>query len=166
MISSNQRRVALLVIAIAPCLQLGCSQPTKPTFPLSSPALSLEQPLPAAGHSARRVAFIALSGEAITVDVPSAARAGQPLLVAVTTYGGGCISEDTTVVDVHEHLADVVPYQRIYQPGRNEGCTMELRVNRRQVAVVFPERGVATVRVIGRVAGDSLASVTRQVAIE
>lgn len=161
------RRFAPLALALLAGWQLGCSQQiTPPPLPPTS-ALDLEQPMPAAGESALRIASIGQSGEPVQVEVPSTARVGQSVPVAVTTYSGGCISDDTTAVDVHPHLANVVPYQRVYQPKQNEACTMELRVNRRQVDLVFTEPGPATVIVYGRsYPGGGLTMVTRQLVVE
>jgi hypothetical protein len=161
------RRVAPLALLLVAGWQLGCSQQiTPPPLPPTS-ALDLEQPLPAAGESALRIASIGQSGEPVQVEVPSTAKVGQSVPVAVTTYSGGCISDDTTAVDVHPHLANVVPYQRVYQPRQNEGCTMELRVNRREVGIVFREPGPATVTVYGRTyPGGLLTPVTRQLTVE
>ena len=128
---------------------VACASTTEPIDP-SLPALALEQPLPAEGQSARRVAQIHFYADPLLVDVPPTATAGTPFIVAVTTYGGGCIGEDTTVVKVDGDRADVVPYQRVYRPGPNGACTMELRVTRREVAVTFPTAGTRVVRVIGR----------------
>jgi hypothetical protein len=158
------RCCALVAIAAMATWQLGCSQPTTRTLPLETPALRLEQPMPAPGQSARRVANI---GGGDSVVVPSVAHAGQPFQVTVTTYGGGCISEDTTVVAAEAHSADIVPFQRWYQPRQNEGCTMELRINKRQVALTFAQPGVAVVRVYGRGQPDgSLMTVVREVSVE
>jgi len=156
-------RCAIVALAPMASWQLGCSQPTRP-LPSDPPVLGLEQPMPAPGQSALRIANV---GDASGIVVPSAAKAGLPLQVTVTTYSGGCISEDTTAVAMHPHSADVVPYQRWYQPKQNEGCTMELRVDRRQVDVVFDQPGIATVRVFGRGAPDgSVVTVSRQVFVE
>ena len=115
------------------------------------------------GASALRAAVVMLGRDAFLVEAPSTATAGQPFTVVVTTYGGGCIGEDTTLVDVSEHRADVVPYQRVY---RASVCTLELRVTRRLVQVVIPQTGQATVRFIGRASpGDSLISAERSVSI-
>lgn len=167
MIPANRRRewrrCAPIAVALMASWQLGCRDSVAP-LPLDSPALALEQPIPAPGQSALRIASI---GDASGVEVPPVARTGIPLQVTVTTYGGGCISEDTTVVDVQPHSADVVPYQRWYQPKQDEGCTMELRIDRRAVQLVFDQPGIATVRVFGRGAPDgSVISVVRQVTVE
>ena len=138
-----------------------CRSSTAPA--VSSPALSLEEPL-TPGISVRRVALIRLSNDPVVVDVPAAAVAGVPLTVAVTTYGGGCVGEDTTVTFVEGLHADVVPYQRVITG--NIGCTLELRITKRQVAIVFPAAGRATVRVIGRSSpSDSVVVVERSVAV-
>lgn len=144
----------------------GAAACTPPTAPLSSNALRLEQPLPLPGASALRVGVVRLPHDSFLVEAPSAATAGQPFTVAVTTYGGGCIGEDTTLVDGTDHRADIVPYQRVYQPSGNSACTLELRVTRRQVQVVISQAGQATVRFIGRASPrDSLISAERSVSI-
>jgi hypothetical protein len=156
-------RPILAILLLGACR----GEPLAPDAIGALPALSLEEPLPAPGHSARRAAVIAFYGDPLVVEVPSTARAGAPFDVGVTTYGGGCIAEDTTVATVADRLADVVPYQRIHRPGPNEGCTLELRITRRTARVTFPTAGLAVVRVTGRAApGDSLVSVVRAVRVE
>ena len=120
--------------------------------------------MPSAGQSALRVASI---GAPSGISVPGTARVGAPVEVTVTTYGGGCVAEDTTVVEVRGHFANVVPFQRVYAPKQSEGCTMELRVNPRHVQVVFTQPGTATVFVFGRVTPDgSLAMIPREIVVE
>lgn len=144
----------------------GAAACTSPTAPLGSNALRLEQPLPVPGATALRAGVVKLGRDPLLVEAPSTASAGQPFTVAVTTYGGGCIGEDTTLVDVSDHRADVVPYQRVYHPSANSVCTLELRVTRRQVQLVIARAGQATVRFIGRASpGDSLVSAERSVTI-
>ena len=158
------RRYIPIGLSLLASVSLGCNQPTASTLPLTTPALSLEQPIPAAGQSALRVASI---GDANGVAVPSLAHAGVPLQVTVTTYSGGCITEDTTVVAMETHSADIVPFQHWYQPKQNEGCTMELRVNKRQVELVFTQPGVASVRIYGRGQPDGgVITVVREVRVE
>lgn len=148
----------VVLTAVAAC--------TTPTGPLASTALRLEQPLPAPGASALRVASVQLYSDPFRVQAPASAVAGQPFDVSVTTYGGGCIGEDTTLVEGRAHGADVVPYQRVYRPAANGGCTMELRITQRQVHVLIAESGEATIRVIGRTSpGDSLVSAERTVSV-
>jgi hypothetical protein len=69
-------------------------------------------------------------------------------------------------VSVSELRAEVVPYQRVYVPGPNGACTMELRVTRRPVRLTFATPGRARVRVIGRAApGDSLIAIERSLEV-
>ena len=156
-----------LLVGIAAIVIAACTTTTDPVNPAETPALALEQPYPAPGHSALRAAQIHFYHDPLLVEVPPTATAGAPFTVAVTTYGGGCIAEDTTVVKVQGNRVDVVPYQRIYLPAPNGACTQELRITRRQASVVVPTAGNAIVRVIGRAApGDSLVQVLRVVKVE
>lgn len=83
----------------------------------------------------------------------------------VTTYGGGCIREDTTAVVVSGMRAAVVRYQQVYSPRPREACADILTITRRTETVRFPSAGRAMVRVIGRAApGDSLVTIERAVA--
>ena len=153
-----------LLLAAAAAAAVACTHTTGPVDPSAS-ALALEQPLPAAERSALRAGAILFFHDPTVVEVPSSATAGMPFTVTVTTYGGGCISEDTTVVKADGQRADVVPYQRIYNPGPNGGaCPSELRITRRQASVVFDAPGSGVVRVIGRaMPGDTLMQVQRTV---
>jgi len=160
------RRYAPVVVAIMASSLLGCAQDlTQPTLPAS--ALALEQPLPAPGQSALRVASIRQVGDPVVVDVPATMTAGVPTAVAVTTYSGGCITDDTTIVDVHGQSADVIPFQLVYQPKQNESCSTELQVNSREVLVTFAQPGSATVKIYGRSYPDGgVVIVTRQVTVQ
>lgn len=164
----NLRAVTLRAVARAAgaaiaCVLAGCGGVTAPSLP--SAGLPLAEQAPAAGLSARRVATIRGYGEAAVVTVPATARAGEPVVVGVTTYGGGCVREDTTVTTVVGVRADVVPYQLVYTPRANEACTLELRINARQVRLTFGTPGPAQVVVTGRVAGpgDSLVRIVRAI---
>ena len=164
----KQRRISV-VIGAALLVPLAACGHASSTGPMSGSlaALSLEEPWPSPGHSARRGATVLFYSDPLTVSVPTRARAGEPFVVGVTTYGGGCISEDTTTVRLEGQRADVVPYQRVYAPPLNGACTLQLRVTRREVHVAFPSPGVATVRVTGRASpGDSVVQVERAVIVQ
>jgi hypothetical protein len=149
--------LAALVLAA----QASCSLSTAP-----ADALRLEQPEPEPGSSALRVARTHYYGQPVVIEVPAVATAGASFTVAVTTYGGGCIAEDRTVVLVTGMTADVVPYQRVYRPRANEACTEELRITRREASVTFQAPGQAVVRMHGRaMPGDSLVVVERVVTV-
>lgn len=128
-------------------------------------AKSFEDELTGEAGEFRRLAWIHFGQGADTVvfQVPASAKAGVPVEAAITTYGGGCIKEDTTVVSVSGMSAEIVPIQLVRMQG---ACTAELRVTRRSVKMVFPEAGVATVRVTGRAnPGDSLIAVRRRIQV-
>jgi hypothetical protein len=155
------RRAALLGSALLLTASVACTPATAPTD-----ALNIEQPAPPPGATALRVARTHFYGQPVVIEVPSGALAGTPIPVAVTTYGGGCMAEDTTVVLVVGMNADVVPYQRVYHPRADEACTEELRITRREVTVTFAAVGTAVVRVYGRaMPGDSLVTVDRVVQV-
>jgi hypothetical protein len=120
----------------------------------------------AADELRRRPATLRFHADSAQVAVPSEARAGEPFQVALTTYGGGCIREDTTEVRVTGLVAEVTPYQLAPREGSSMDCTLELRFDRREVRVVFPERGAATVRIIGvSQPGDSAMRIERRVTV-
>ena len=149
---------AALLGALAACTSL--------TGPEPSSVLRLEQPAPGPGTSALRLAHIDFYQDPVIVEVPGTMTAGVPAAVAVTTYGGGCVAEDTVLVEVAGLRADVAPYQRVHNPGPNGACTQELRITRRVASVTFAAPGLATVRVIGREApGDALVIVERAVQV-
>ena len=105
-------------------------------------------------------------GDGPEIGVPPSGRVGQAIPMMVTTYGGGCIREDTTVITVHSLTADISPYQHIpADPGTV--CTAELRINRRSLLVTFNVPGRAAIKVTGRaVPGDSVVTVRRTILVQ
>ena len=146
-------------------LLVGCiTHPTGVTLERSE--LPLAEQVLQPGSEARRVATIRHYGDPAVVEVPWTARSGEPVEIHVTTYGGGCVREDTTVASVAGLSAEVVPYQRVYAPRSQEACTSELRITRRSVRLAFAAVGQAKIRVIGRAApGDSLVAVERRLIV-
>jgi hypothetical protein len=148
------------ILLLTSLLVLGC----RPADPPES-----DRPAPPtadtiAGELQRRPAALRFYAESAQVTVPGEARAGEPFEVALTTYGGGCIREDTTEVRVTGLVAEVIPYQLAPREGSSMVCTMELRFNRREIDVVFAERGAATVRIVGvSQPGDSALRIERRV---
>lgn len=141
--------LACAALGLAAC---GTTVAVAPDLPFNG--LPLSEQVPTVGATARRVAVIGDYSFPQTIDVPATARAGEPIQVGVTTYGGGCIREDTTIVTVSGSQAEVVPYQLVYSPKSNEACTAELRVNRRKVSVTFGAAGSAAVIIRGRTSLD------------
>lgn len=104
-------------------------------------------------------------GDGPDIGVPATARVGEPIPITVTTYGGGCIREDTTIVVIDSLTAYVTPYQRI--PTAPETCTAELNTNRRSLLVAFAVRGRATVKIRGRaVPGDTVIGLLRRILVQ
>lgn len=85
--------------------------------------------------------------------------------MSLTTYGGGCIHEDTTIIAVDSLTADISPYQRV--PTHVTACTMELRINARSLLVTFAVPGRATVTIHGRAQpGDSAVTLLRTIQVQ
>jgi hypothetical protein len=134
-----------------------------------SPAAPDTDPLPLAeqslrsGETARRVATLQPS----TLTVPRSARIGEPVSAVVITLGGGCIRDDTTVVNVADLRATIVPYQTVYTPRENEGCTSELRITPRNIPLTFNTAGTAQVVILGREgSAGSIIRITRAVLVQ
>ncbi len=150
---------ALLGIALAGCRDTPGAPDTAPLLPLAEQGRT-------PGQSALRLATVDFYGDSSMIAVPDTAHAGDPVSVGFATYGGGCTGEDTTVASVVGSRAEIVPYQRVYTPRPNEGCTSELRINRRSVHVSFAAPGLAQVIVIGRTQpADSIIHIVRAIVI-
>ena len=103
-------------------------------------------------------------GDGPEIDVPENGRVGDAIPLTVTTYGGGCILEDTTIVAVDSLSANISPYQRI--PTRPATCTAELNINRRALLVTFAISGRATVKIYGRaVPADTAVAFLRSILV-
>ncbi len=148
-------------------MALACGETPAETSPSNRELPLAEEPL-REGTSALRVGRIYLSEyDSAIVETPSAARRGEPVNVSVTTYGGGCVSADTTVATVSGLRAVVVPYQRQYQPPASGACTLALRIERRTVPLIFATSGIAVVRVVGRSSrDDELIAVERRLTVQ
>lgn len=112
----------------------------------------------------RRVGVIDFYDQPSVIVVPDTVRAGEDFQVSVRTYGGGCVSRDTTEVAVAGRLAQVVPYD--LHSGQS-ACLDVLRSFDHQTAVRFDEPGDAEVRVVGRrVPENTIIAVVRPVVVE
>ncbi|HEX6371963.1 MAG TPA: hypothetical protein VF006_23770 [Longimicrobium sp.] len=110
-------------------------------------------------------AYIAHPGAAPEVAAPSAARAGEPLTVQVTTYGNGCNTAGRDEVRTRGLEADVLPRDLDHSRELID-CPDLLRVFRHTATVRFDQPGAATVRVHGRrLPGGEPVVVTRSVTI-
>jgi hypothetical protein len=126
--------------------------------------LPLRDESPRPGKSVRRVGVMwSLTGDtAALVDVPVVARMNTATPVRVDVSGGGCIGADTTAVRVDGLVATIVPYQNVYTPERDQGCTLDLVFDRRTVLVTFPVRGTGRVRVVYRQGAEASLTLTER----
>lgn len=112
----------------------------------------------------RQVGVIDFYDQPSVVEVPDTVRAGEDFQVSVRTYGGGCLSQDTTEVAVSGRLAQVVPYDLHSGEG---ACPDVLRTFDHEAVVRFEEAGEAEVRIIGRREPESaMIAVVRSVVVE
>lgn len=98
----------------------------------------------------RGPAVLAFYGDTSVVEMAGSTRIGQPTTVRFSSFGGGCVSKDTTEATVAGLKAEVRPYRR--EPVRlppDVACTAELRSDQNVVQVRFAEVGRATVRIVG-----------------
>ncbi len=143
------RSTILLVTGIAALLALGACNGGPSEVVVAPTELPLPEGALENGVMTRRVGVLRHYGDSLLFEAPSRAAVGVPIEVHVTTYGGGCLGQDTTVTNVNGLRATVVPYQRA-PVDPNVACTMELVLQRRLVRVTFQSAGLATLRVIGR----------------
>jgi hypothetical protein len=115
----------------------------------------------------RGPAIVLFYGDTSSVSLPASARVGVPFSITVTSFGGGCIAHGETEVTLHALESEVRPhrYEAVRLPP-NVACTMELRIYRDTVSLVFGEPGEATVRVVGiRRPGDTLYIIERRLPV-
>ncbi len=95
-------------------------------------------------------------GDPVRVGVPTTAELGQPFVVTVITYGGGCIEKGETKVEVEVEVealrAEVRPYDYDISPAlpANGGCTDELNLYEHTTTVTFTEAGMAEIVFYGQ----------------
>ena len=104
-----------------------------------------------------------------TIDVPVSASVGTPLNISVTTYGDGCISFDSTEVNVADEHADIYTFNQRRIATEETGCTLILNHIPHQASVTFASVGTKAIRIHGRKIGsqiDEPLEVLREVTIE
>lgn len=137
-------RATLLIGLLA-----GCNDVTAPEV-VDAGSLPIPEQPPTTGVTVSQVATLEFYGNPSAIEIPATATVGQTAEARITTYSGGCISDDTISIVRTDDRADVVPYQKVYTPRANEACTADLRITRRVVALVFRKAGEVTVTVTGR----------------
>lgn len=119
------------------------------------------------GPSERVFGTIEYYGEPAQVEVPGLVEQGQPFVVTVVTYGGGCIEKGETKAEVEALRAEVRPYDYDTSPV-NPICNDVLRVHKHTATLSFEEAGTAEVVFYGRkedASGVMQTSVTRTVVV-
>ena len=98
----------------------------------------------------RGPAVLAFYGETTSVELVPSTRVGEATALRFTSFGGGCIRQDTTVAEVSGLSAEVRPYR--LEPAElppNTACTSELRLDQDVVQLRFSQSGRARVRIVG-----------------
>ena len=151
-------------------LAIGCSTRAHAPAP-DGVVLPLAEEPDRPGHGARRVAEMSsLTGDSSSLlAVPATVRRGDSIAVELTTTGGGCTEDDTTVTTMVGMTAQIVPYQRYVAPVRPHGyCVETLRLSPpRVVWFVFDSIGQVRVTVVYRdLARARLRTFERRIAVQ
>ena len=77
-------------------------------------------------------------------------RAGEPVRVSATTFGGGCTRPaGMRIEEVRGRKVVLTPMDSLYTPRPNEACTMILKVLPHSAEVSFEEPGAARIVIEG-----------------
>lgn len=87
-------------------------------------------------------------GDGPQIDLTTSARAGAPIIASVTTYGGGCVHEVRTDVDVGADRVAIYPFDS--KPPASATCTADLRLYEHLATFSFASPGTKTIEVHGR----------------
>ncbi len=144
---------ALAEIVLLTCAALpGGGNPTQPDGSMNGKGLS-----------ERMFGTIEFYGETAQVEVPISTKQGQPFVVIVVTYGGGCIEKGETKVEVEALRVEVRPYDYDATPVSGS-CNDNLRLHKHTATLRFEETGNAEVVFFGQkenANGITQTSVTR-----
>jgi hypothetical protein len=102
----------------------------------------------------------------LQLQIPGTVQRGQDFTVAVTTYGGGCISKGDTEVDRNEPTPVITPYDiDISRPDTY--CTLILKYIKHEAVLRFDTPGVSAVTIRGqRKPSREIFSVTRTLIVQ
>ena len=84
----------------------------------------------------------------VVLQLADSTTIGTPTIVAVVTYGGGCVRRGFVKAEVDGLTAIVEPYDSVLV--RAEVCSLELKQFWHEVSLQFRQRGTATLRLTGR----------------
>lgn len=86
----------------------------------------------------------------LRLEAPDSVEVGQPFVVAVETYGGGCISHEETEVEFTGEGAEFRPFDRRSIPGKNGTCNDDLAYIPHEATLRFETPGSKEIRIHGR----------------
>lgn len=92
-------------------------------------------------------ALLAFYGDTTLVQIEPTVRVGEVTTLRFTSFGGGCIRQDSSEVEVSGLKADIRPHRSELPPSTV--CTAELRVDQNLAELRFGEPGQAHVRIVG-----------------
>lgn len=87
-------------------------------------------------------------GEPVQITLPPSVGRGQPFIVSVVTYGGGCLKRGFVEIQSGSSGATVTPYD-VDTSMPDVPCTLELAEHRHTTHLRFDEPGRVFVRVVG-----------------
>ena len=77
--------------------------------------------------------------DSVLIDVPQSATVGNPVMIAVKTYGGGWITRGETRLTQSGLSVEIAPFDKVTDPGPQGACTDDLRIFEHDVVVVFED---------------------------
>jgi hypothetical protein len=114
----------------------------------------------------RALGFIDAAASMPPLRLPASARAGEPAVLTVTTFGSSsCTRPNGVEVRVSALTADLTAYDWV-PADPNTVCTRDLHHFPREVTVRFAAPGEATIRLHGRGAGAAPAVVEGRLRVE
>ena len=99
------------------------------------------------GANERGLAILAFYGDTSDVQLAATVGVGEITAVRFTSFGGGCIRQDSTEVAVAGLTANIRPH-RVEAPP-DAVCSADLRIDQNVADLRFGEPGRARVRIVG-----------------
>ena len=93
------------------------------------------------------LAILAFYGDTSDVQLAATVQVGEVTSVRFTSFGGGCIRQDSTEVAVAGLTAVIRPHRLEAPP--NAVCSADLRIDQNVADLRFDEAGRARVRIVG-----------------
>ena len=122
-------------------LLTACFKPSQVDLPPDDPSTG-------GGPPKRVLGTIAFYDDPVEIILPAAVARGETLIVAVTTYGGGCLKQGDTEVRVTGLEAQITPYD-LATSVPEYPCTADLAFYTHTAELRFTETGEARIQVTG-----------------